>query len=123
MAMPLDLVAEVRCLTWSFAVAHVDVPDFPMDRATRMYLLPLIPSTSTELRRSAELREYATAHLPPAAARSVESAVSDIELNARIRAHGLPVIDEWLRSSSFQSLNTKRRGAPADSAVRPRVEL
>jgi aminopeptidase N len=85
--------------TWSFAVAHVDVPDFPMDRATRMYLLPLIPSTSTELRRSAELREYATAHLPPAAARSVESAVSDIELNARIRAHGLPVIDEWLRSN------------------------
>ncbi len=85
--------------TWSFALAHVDTPNFPMDRSTRMYLLPLLPEYSTDVRRCTELRDYAAAHLPPAAGRDVESAVAEIELNARIRAHGIPAIDEWLRSN------------------------
>lgn len=83
-------------LTWRFVLSHVDAPGFPMDRSTRMWLIPAIPETSSDLRRVQEIRDYASAHLPAAAARSVESAAAQIELSARVRAQVLPQIDAWL---------------------------
>jgi hypothetical protein len=61
-----------------------------------MNVLPAIPSRSADLRRAQELRDYATEHLPAAASRAVEAAIAQIELNARVRATGLPQIDQWL---------------------------
>jgi aminopeptidase N len=98
-SMP-DLLVQVATehpdLTWSFARAHVDEPGFPLERMTRMNVLPAIPSRSADLRRAQELRDYATEHLPAAASRAVEAAIAQIELNARVRATGLPQIDQWL---------------------------
>jgi aminopeptidase N len=92
----LKAASEHPDLTWSFARSHVDAPGFPMDRATRMYVLPGIPSYSADPRRAQELRDYAAAHLPAAATRPVQAAIAQIELNARIRARGMPQIDDWL---------------------------
>jgi hypothetical protein len=61
-----------------------------------MEVIPRIPETSADLGRVREIRDYASAHLPAAAARSVDSAVSEIELNARVRAQVLPQMDAWL---------------------------
>ena len=101
-SMP-DLLVDIAQLhpdlTWRFIISHVDAPGFPMDRSTRMVVIPLIPATSWDLRRVQELRDYASVHLPPEAARSVKEAVAQIELNARVRSVELPQIDAWLRAA------------------------
>ena len=98
-SMP-NLIARVGLdhpdLAWTFAVSHVDAPNFPLDRSTRMSLLPEIPSNSADPQRAAELRAYAASHLPAAAARNVQAAIAQIDLNARVRTVGLPQIDRWL---------------------------
>jgi aminopeptidase N len=94
----LDVALEHPDLTWKFAVDHVDAPGFPMDRSTRMEVLPSLTAPSSDMRRAEELRRYAAAHLPAAASRRVNAAVAEIELNARVRSAELPRIDEWLRA-------------------------
>jgi aminopeptidase N len=84
-------------LAWRFVVAHVDAPGFPMDRSTRMETIPAIAGNSADPQRVGELRAYAAAHLPSAAARPVEAASAGIRLNAQVRAEGLPQIDAWLK--------------------------
>ena len=95
-----NLLADVAYkhpdLTWRFAIAHVDAPGFPLDRSSRMTLLPQILSGSADLSYAEELRAYARAHLPAAASRDVEAAVAQIRLNSRVRDVGLPQIDNWL---------------------------
>ena len=93
-----DVALEHPDLTWKFAVAHVDTPDFPMDRYTRMEVLPLLTSPSSDLHRAEELRIYAAAHLPAAASRPVNAAVAEIETNARVRSVELPQIDAWMKA-------------------------
>lgn len=92
-------------LAWKFGVAHVDVPGFPMDRSTRMEVMPLLCAPSADLRRVPELKAYAAKHLPAAAARPVEAAVAQIKLNARVRAVQLARIDAWLKTSSTGRLS------------------
>ncbi len=91
-----DIAREHPDLTWQFAVDHVDAPDFPLDRASRMEVIPSLPAASTNPARGAELRRYAAAHLPPEAEREVQSAVARITLNAQVRERELPRIDRWL---------------------------
>ena len=83
-------------LTWRFVMDHIDAPDFPVDREMRMLLVPFLLSSSSDTQRASELQAYAKAHLPAAASHQVESAVSQIELNARVRAAELPQLDAWL---------------------------
>jgi aminopeptidase N len=92
-----DISVDHPDLAWRFVLAHVDEPDFPVDREERMAFIPFLLYTSADLRRVGDLRAYAKDHLPPAASREVESAVSQIELNARIRATGLRQLDLWLQ--------------------------
>jgi len=99
-----DISDEHPDLTWSFALSRVDAPGFEMDRSTRMEVLPHLPARSADLGRAAELRAYASAHLPAAAARAVESAVAQIDLNARVRMVQLPRIDEWLKAEHRSAL-------------------
>jgi aminopeptidase N len=91
-----EIAADHPDLTWRFVLAHIDAPDFPVDSDERMVVVPYILSSSADLRRAGDLQAYAKDHLPPAAAREVESAVSQIELNARVRTTQLPKIDAWL---------------------------
>jgi len=96
----LSVAEEHPDLAWKFGVAHVDVPGFPMDRSTRMTVMPLLCAPSADLRRVPELKAYAAQHLPAAAGRSVESAVAQIKLNAHVRRVQLAQIDAWLKRSS-----------------------
>jgi aminopeptidase N len=93
--------------TWRFFLAHSDDPEFPLDGDTRMLLVPYILYSSSDAHRIDELKTYAKDHLPPAAARGVQSSVSQIELNARVRANDLPQVDEWLGAHA-----ALRRSAP-----------
>jgi aminopeptidase N len=93
-------IAEVHPdLTWQFVVSHVDTPGFPVDRFMQLTIIPLVPAASANLSRVQDLQSYAAAHLPAAAARSVESAVAQIQLNARVRTVELPQIDTWLKAT------------------------
>jgi aminopeptidase N len=92
-------------LTWRFVLSHIDAPDFPVDTEQRMSLVPYILSSSGDLRRVGELQTYAKDHLPPAASHEVESAVSQIELNARVRATQLPQLGSWLAQRRRTAVN------------------
>jgi hypothetical protein len=91
-----EVADEHPDLTWRFVLAHIDAPDFPIDRDERMVVVPYILSSSADLRLAGDLQAYAKEHLPPAASREVASAVSQIELNSRVRTTQLPQLDAWL---------------------------
>jgi aminopeptidase N len=100
-----EISADHPDLAWRFVLAHVDAPDFPVDREERMAFIPFLLYTSADLRRAADLRAYAKDHLPPAASPEVESAVSQIELNARVRATELRQLDVWLQDKQRTAAN------------------
>jgi aminopeptidase N len=100
-----DIATAHPVLTWRFVLSHIDAPDFPIDTEQRMVLVPYILSSSGDVQRAAELQTYAKDHLPPAASHEVESAVSQIELNARVRATQLPQLDAWLAQSKRTAVN------------------
>jgi aminopeptidase N len=100
-----EIAADHPALTWQFVLAHIDAPDFPVDNDERMVIVPYILSSSADLRRVGDLRAYAKDHLPPAASREVETAVSQIELNARVRTTQLPQIDAWLSGKQRAASN------------------
>lgn len=95
-----SIAAEHPDLTWKFVMAHIDAPGFPVEHDVRMVLIPFIVSSSADLQRAADLKSYAKSHLPPDANRGVESAVSQIELNSRVRTAVLPQVDAWLKGST-----------------------
>jgi aminopeptidase N len=103
------IIAEISAdhpdQAWRFVLARVDAPDFPVDREERMAFIPYLLSSSADLRRAGDLRAYAKDHLPPAASREVESAVSQIELNARVRATELRQLDVWLQGKQRTAAN------------------
>jgi aminopeptidase N len=100
-----EIAADHPDLTWRFVLAHIDAPDFPVDREERMTFVPYILSSSADLHRAGDLQAYAKDHLPPAASRGVESAVSQIELNARVRTTELPQLDAWLKGKARTAVN------------------
>ena len=86
-------------MTWRFVLNHIDAPNFPVDQDERMVLVPSILSSSSDLTLAGELKTYAKNHLPAAASREVDSAVSQIALNARVRTTELPQLDAWVLSN------------------------
>src|SRR6202020_1879559 len=87
------IAVEHPDLTSRFVMAHIDAPNFPLGQEERMVVIPFILSSSSDLTLVDQLRTYAKNHLPPAASREVDSAVSQIELNARVRATEVPKLD------------------------------
>jgi len=87
-------------LAWSFAIQHVDQPGFLSDAYTRLRLMPLIASRSSDRKRAADLQAYADRHIPSDARQNVEEAISTINLNAKFKEERLPEIDRWLASKT-----------------------
>jgi aminopeptidase N len=94
--MPMAVSRDHPDLAWKFTTEHVDRPGFPVDSQVRLFMMPMIASNSNELQRIKDLEEYADAHIPSSARRSVEDAVETIKLNSRFREQRLPDIDRWL---------------------------
>jgi aminopeptidase N len=107
-ALIAAIAGEHGELTWRFVLDHIDAPDFPVDREVRMAFVPFTLSSSTDMQRARDLQAYAKDHLPAAFSKQVESAVSQIELNARVRATELPRLDAWLLRK--QSTATNKSG-------------
>jgi aminopeptidase N len=89
-------------LAWSFALAHVDQPGFPMDPFTRLRLMPSIAGQSSDPMRAADLQSYAGQHIPVSAQQNVVAAIASINLNVKFRAERLPQIDQWVSRNSPQ---------------------
>ena len=58
--------------------------------------MPAIASNSTNPKRIEELKAYADQQIPTGARQGVESAISNIELNAQFRSERVPEINRWL---------------------------
>lgn len=102
------IAVEHPDLTWRFVMAHIDAPSFPLGQEERMVVIPFILSSSSDLTLVDQLRTYAKNHFPPAASREVDSAVSQIELNARVRATELPQLDAWVLSEAHTAARSSR---------------
>jgi aminopeptidase N len=85
-------------LAWNFALRNVDQPGFPLLTGQRLHLMPTIASWSNDPQRLADLRSYASAHLPPEAGRNVEAVAAAMNLNMKFKTERLPEIDRWLAS-------------------------
>ena len=83
-------------MAWNRALQLVDQPDFPIDSAMRLRLMPLIAGNSCDPKRTADLQVYADQHIPSSARQSVVAAIADINQNAKFRADRIPEIDKWL---------------------------
>ncbi len=94
----LDVARDHPDLAWNFALQHVDQPGFPIDSSTRLGLMPGIASRSSDRKRAADLQTYADQHIPSSARQNVESAISTINLNVKIRSEVPPEIDAWMAS-------------------------
>lgn len=83
-------------LVWDYAVNHVDLPEFPLNSAERLRIMPGIASQSSDEKRAAELQAYAEQHIPATARRSVIQALAVIREKALFRSARIPEIVRWV---------------------------
>jgi aminopeptidase N len=92
-------------LAANFAIAHWDAINPLLESDSRSQFVPHLASGSSDLHMAVRLNEFAAAHIPASARRSLEMAVASIRYNVKIGTH-LPDIDRWIAAAS------QRSGAP-----------
>jgi aminopeptidase N len=86
-------------LAANYAIAHWEAITPLLESDSQSQFVPRLASSSSDLDMIARLHEFAAAHIPATARRSVEMAEAQIRYNLKISSH-LPEIDRWIAAAS-----------------------
>jgi aminopeptidase N len=100
---------------WEALRPYLAKGPLPIDPQTRWFVVPGIAGLSADPLRIADIRRYGEQDMPADARRPIDSAVSSIKLNQRVRSGALPDISAWVAAQAAPQ--SSRHGMPSKGVL------